>query len=165
MMRTLITPVLLGCALALGSSQAFAAQAEPAQGEDEPLTMAEASMTALTHAIETAPLLVWPDASAPASLARYVPVARQQLLRRAIDRLLWPLHLRFVEARCSSDGKVALVFEEVRPLLPWRTFAVAWRGSMPTSPDQGWGGGTGMASVLDDAEFVQVMGSDTFACP
>ena len=61
------------------------------------------------------PPVVWPDAPVPASLAASVPSARWRLWTEATDALRLPLHLTFVEARCGSDGSVALIFEEHRP--------------------------------------------------
>lgn len=136
-----------------------------ATGHDDQLTMAEASVTALAHAMEAAPSLIWPDANTPASLARDVPAAREQMGGRGIDVLLGPLHRRFLGARCNADGVVALVFEEVWPLLPLRTYAVAWRGSMSASSADGWTSVTRMTTVLDDPRFISLMGTQTFACP
>lgn len=107
----------------------------------------------------------WPDAPVPASLAESVPAAREQLWNQATDGLRLRLHLRLLEARCNRDGGVALVFEEIgRPFFA-TTYAYAVRGSIPTSPDDGWGGVTGMRSVIDDPEFIHLMGDDTVACP
>ena len=115
--------------------------------------------------VSTLPMLLWPDAPVPASLAEYLPAAREQLWAQAPDGLRLPLHLRFLEARCNSEGGAALVFEEIgRPFFA-TTYAYAVRGSMPTSPDDGWGGGTGKTSVVDDPEFIHIMGDDTVACP
>ena len=83
----------------------------------------------------------------------------------ASDGLRLPLHLRFLEARCDSDGGVALVFEEIGRPVGSTTYALRIRGSMPTSPDDGWGGGYGVRSVLDDPEFIYLMGDDTVVCP
>ena len=115
--------------------------------------------------VTSLPLYLWPDAPVPASLAEYLPAAREQLWDHASDGLRFPLHLRFVEARCSRDGGVALVFEEIGPPIGTTTYAYAVRGSMPTSPDDGWGGGYGVRSVLDDPEFIHLMGDDTVVCP
>jgi len=165
MVRGMIVRLLLGTVLVLAASAQVGAQTEPDPKRQEPVTMAQAAAAALAGALEAVPSVVWPDAPAPASLERSVPVAREWMWDRAFDAFPWPLHLRFIEVRCGSDGAVALVFEEIRPLLPLRTYAVAWRGSMPSSSDDGWGGGTGMPSVLDDAEFIHIMGPDTVACP
>ena len=160
--RIAIGHALAAVALVLAASAPASAQAEADEGQ--PLTMAEASAAALTRAMETAPGLLWRDAPAPASLVASVPVAREYLLGKAIDHLPWPTYLRFLEARCNDEDAVALLFEEIRPLLP-RRYAYAVRGSQPTVADHGWAGGTGMVSVLDDAEFVFQMGTDTFVCP
>ena len=122
-------------------------------------------LPSLTGAAASLPGLLWPDAPVPASLAEFMPAAREQLWDQATDGLRLPLHLRFLEARCSSDGGVALVFEEIGPPFFATTYAYAVRGSMPTSPDDGWSAGTGMRSVLDDPEFVHLMGDDTVVCP
>lgn len=162
--RATITVALLWV-LMTTASITVAAQPVSANDEDEPLTMAEASAAALLQALEATPSVTWPDAPVPASLAEFVPVARELTWDRAFDAFTWPLYLRLVDARCNGDGGIALIFEEIRPLLPWRTYAYAVRGSMPTASDADWGGGTGLTSVLDDPEFVRSMGSDTFACP
>ena len=108
------------------------------------------------------PPVLWPDRPVPASLAAFVPAARQQLWSEATDGLRLPLHLSFVEARCSPNGSVALIFAEHRPPYTETRFAFALRGSMPTATDDAWGGAAGVAgSVLDDAEFVHQMGLDT----
>ena len=115
--------------------------------------------------IASLPALLWPDAPVPASLAEYLPAAREQLWGQATDGLRLPLHLRFLEARCNSSGGVALVFEEIgRPFFA-TTYAYAVRSSMPTSVHDGWAGGTGQTSVLDDPEFILLMGDVTVACP
>lgn len=160
--RIAIGHALAAVTLVLAASTPVSAQAESDEGE--PLTMAEASAAALTHAAEAAPGLLWPDAPVQASLVEALPVAREYLWSNAGEHLPWPTHLRFLEARCNDAGAVALLFEEIRPLLP-RRYAYAGRGSEPTSSDDDWAGGTGLVSVLDDAEFVLLMGSDTFACP
>ncbi len=120
----------------------------------------------LVRRLNSLPGLIWPDAQVPTSLAEFLPAAREQLWSQANDALRLPLHLRFVAARCSSDGeKVTLVFEELRPPYLTRTYAYVARRAMPTSVDDGWSGGYGMSSVADDPEFVRIMGSDTVACP
>jgi hypothetical protein len=111
------------------------------------------------------PPVVWPDAPVPASLAQAVPSARWRLWTEATDGLRLPLHLTFVEARCGSDGSVALIFEEHRPPYTESRFAYASRGSMPTSADDSWGGGHGITGpVLEDDEFVHLMGQDPQPC-
>jgi len=164
MRRKVTGAVLLSVLLIVGSTVAVWAQDE-AERDEAAVSMADVSVAALFRALGTAPELLWPDATVPASLAEFVPAAREFMRDRAIDTFRWPLHLRLLEARCNDEGAVALIFEEMRPLFPWRTYAVAWGGSMPTSIDDGWGGGTGLTSVLDDSEFVHVMGTDTVLCP
>ncbi len=111
------------------------------------------------------PPVLWPDRPVPASLAAFVPAARQQLWSEAIDGLRLPLHLSFVEARCSPNGSVALIFADHRPPYTETRFAYALRGSMPTATDDTWGGGAGVAgSALDGSEFVHQMGLDTGSC-
>jgi hypothetical protein len=122
-------------------------------------------LPALIGAVTSLPALLWPDAPVPDSLAAFVPAAREQLWDNASEDFRLPLHLRFLEARCSSDGGVALVFEEIGRPVGSTTYAYAVRGSMPTSPDDGWGGGYGVRSVLDDPEFIHLMGDDTVVCP
>jgi hypothetical protein len=74
-------------------------------------------LRALIGAVMSLPALLWPDARVPDSLAVFVPAAREQLWDNASEDFRLPLHLRFLEARCSSDGGVALVFEEIgRPV-------------------------------------------------
>lgn len=110
------------------------------------------------------PPVVWPDAPAPPSLVTSVPGARHDLWVNASP--LVPLHLTFVEARCSKSGAVALVFEEHRLPYLGTHFAIATRGSMPTSPlDEAWSGGIGISgSVVNDQEFLSVMGTESTVC-
>jgi hypothetical protein len=111
------------------------------------------------------PPVIWRDAPVPASLAAYMPTARQTLWANGIDGLRLPLYLTFIEARCAADGAVALIFEEHRP--PWTEtrFAYTARGDMPTAPDDPWGGGLGIVgSVLADEEFIHLMGADPALC-
>lgn len=111
------------------------------------------------------PAVFWPDAPVPASLAASVPSARQRLWTEAMDGLRLPLHLTFVEARCGSDGSVALIFEEHRPPYTESRFAYAARGSMPTSAADSWSGGYGISgSVLDDDELIHLMGRNPPSC-
>jgi hypothetical protein len=111
------------------------------------------------------PPVVWPDVPMPASLAASMPSARWRLWTEATDEFRLPLHLAFVEARCGSDGSVALIFEEHRPPYTERRFAYAVRGSTPTSDAGSWSGGWGIiGSVLDDEEFVHLMGQDPPPC-
>jgi hypothetical protein len=112
------------------------------------------------------PPVIWPDTRVPASVASSLAGARHELRANATERSLLPLHLSFVEARCSNTGAVALVFEEHRfPYLGTR-FAFAARGAMPTSASEGgWGGGVGISgSVLDDPEFINLMGTGSTSC-
>jgi hypothetical protein len=155
-----------GIAFRPTSSEGSAAGAGQASGAVAPAAspVPEAD-PALIAAAASLPSVLWPDAPVPASLAEYLPAAREQLWAQATDGLRLPLHLRFLEARCSSDGGVALVFEEIGRPFFLTTYAYAVRGSMPTSPDDSWGGGYGMASVLDDSEFIHDMGPDHVACP
>lgn len=116
-------------------------------------------------AVTFLPPRIWPDAPAPPALAASIPSARGQLWKEATDGLRLPLHLTFTEARCGADGAVGLIFEEHRPPYTERRFAYAARGSMPTSADESWGGGHGIAgSVLDDSEFVHLLGPDPAPC-
>lgn len=114
------------------------------------------------------PPLLLRDAPPPLSLAAFIDGARAKLRSEAIEGPLfwWPLHLRFVEARCSAmhPGRVALVFDEWRPPYLTPTYAVARRGSMPSTPDDSWMGGLGMRSVYDDDEFTYQMGTNTVPC-
>ena len=123
-------------------------------------------LPALIGAVTSLPELLWPDAPVSKSLATFVPAARESLWDHASDGLRLPLHLRFLEARCESKGPgVAFIFEELLLPQPTTTYAYVVRGSMPTSPDDGWGnGGYGVRSVLDDPEFIHLMGDDTVVC-
>jgi len=120
-------------------------------------------------AIVVLPPLLLRDAPAPASLAPFIDSARASVRSMSIEGPLfwWPVHFQFIEARCSSEhsGRVALIFEAWRPPYLGKTYAVAMRGSFPTSPDDSWGGGLGMGSVYDDDEFIYQMGENTIACP
>jgi hypothetical protein len=130
------------------------------------LALAALVLVAVVVGLFVLPPVLLADAPAPASLAAYVPSARDQLWKHATDGLRLPLHLRFVEARCWADGgAVALVFEEWRPPYLRVTYAYAIRGSMPTSADDAWGGGFGVASLSTDDEFVFQMGADSVRCP
>ncbi|MHB8959864.1 MAG: hypothetical protein ACYDAN_09585 [Candidatus Limnocylindrales bacterium] len=111
------------------------------------------------------PSVIWPDSPAPASVAASVPAARWQLWTEATDGLRLPLHLTFTEARCGADGSVGLIFEEHRPPSTERRFAYAARGSMPSSADNAWSGGYGISgSVLDDDEFIHLLGPNPPVC-
>jgi hypothetical protein len=111
------------------------------------------------------PPLVWPDAPAPPALATSIPSARQQLWTEATDDLRLPLHLTFIEAWCGADGTVGLIFEEHRPPYVGRSFAYAASDSMPSSAGKSWSGGYGItSSVLDDSEFVHLLGPDPSPC-
>jgi hypothetical protein len=111
------------------------------------------------------PPVIWPDAPVPASLAESVSSARWRLWTEATDGLRLPLHLTFLEARCGSDGSAALIFEEHRPPYTESRFAYAAGGSMPTSVADSWSGGYGITgSVLDDDEFVHLMGQNPQPC-
>ena len=112
------------------------------------------------------PPVLFPDGPAPSSLEGYVPAARRQLLDQldATDR--FPVHLRFVEARCSTDGSggIALLFEELRPPYLEPTIAYTARRGLPTSPEDAWSGGFGVRSIDDDPEFLHLMGPAPAAC-
>jgi hypothetical protein len=111
------------------------------------------------------PPVIWPDAPAPGALADSVPAARWKLWTEATDGLRLPLHLTFVEARCGSDGSVGLIFEEHRPPYTDERFAYAARGTMPTAADDSWSGGYGInGSVLDDDEFIHLLGPNPSIC-
>jgi hypothetical protein len=126
-------------------------------------TLAVLMLGALT--LTLLPPAVWPDARIPASLAAFVPSARQDLWNEATEGLRLPLHLSFVEARCSANGAVALIFEEHRPPYTETRFDYAIRGSMPASLDNEWGGGIGVSGpVLNDEEFKYTMGSSPPLC-
>ena len=148
-----------------GSSRTPSAGIAPMLGSD-PRRELDRLVQELIDVLTSLAALLWPDAPVPASLAEYLPAAREQLWNQATDGLRLPLHLRFLEARCSSDGGVALVFEEIGRPFFLTTYAYTVRGSMPTSADDGWGnGGTGLRAVLDDSEFIHLMGDDTVVCP
>jgi hypothetical protein len=166
MLGTAITRgVLGGVLLAVLSSLPLVAEDATVERDDGPLTMAVASVAALARAVRTAPSLVWPDAPAPASVAPYLPAVREQLQGSAFEQLIWPLYPRFLEARCNEHGAVALVFEELRPLVPWRTYALAWRAAMPTSPQDEWAQVSGLTSPPADPDLVRLVVEDTLACP
>ena len=133
------------------------------------VAVAIATPIVLVVAVLIVPPMVLRDALAPASLAPYVEAARADLRSHSIEGPLfwWPVHFQFVDARCSSTypGRVALIFEAWRPPYLSKSYGVAWRGSFPTSFDDGWGGGIGMGSVYDDDEFVYQMGENTVSCP
>jgi hypothetical protein len=115
------------------------------------------------------PTLALGDERAPASVAPFVDSARSSLRSEAIEGpfFWWPLHLRFVEARCSVEypGRVALVFEAWRPPYLSKSWAFAVRGSMPTSADDGWGGGFGSQPADEGDEFQYQIGAGSVPCP
>jgi len=125
-----------------------------------------AALIAAAIAVMVLPPMLIQDASAPRSLMPYLVEARHRAWTEATDGLRLPLHLRFVEARCSTDGRgaVALIFEEWRPPYLDVTYAVVWRGSMPTPEDNSWGGGVGIRSYETDSEFLHVMGQSSGPC-
>ncbi len=119
-------------------------------------------LCALALAVTLLPPVVLPDAPAPASLARFVDGARRRISAEA--PLLWPLHVRFVAARCSGQ-RVALIFERWQPPYLGTPYAIAMRGSTPTSVDDSWMLAMGRGSPDADDEFLYQMGADTIACP
>ncbi len=112
------------------------------------------------------PPVIFPDGPAPSSLEGYEPSARQQLLNQLDATERFPIHLRFVEARCSTDGSdgIALLFEELRPPYLEPTIAYTVRRDLPTSPDDAWSGGFGVRLIDDDPEFVHLMGPGSVTC-
>lgn len=112
------------------------------------------------------PPVVFPDGPAPTDVAAYVPVARQQLLNQLDVTARFPVYLRFIEARCSTDGSggIALLFEELRPPYLATTIAYTARRGLPTSPHDAWSGGFGVRSVDEDDEFIHLMGERSASC-
>jgi len=123
-------------------------------------------LVAVAAAVTMLPPFLLHDAPVPSSLAPFMAEARHKIRTEATDGFRLPLHLRFVEARCSTDGRraVALIFEEWQPPYLNLSYAIAWRGSMPTVENNSWGGGVGMRSVETDPEFVHVIGPNTGTC-
>ena len=128
-------------------------------------TAALGVVVAAALATTMVPPVIWPDAPAPASVEAFVAAARKDLRNRGANASWLPLHLSFIEARCSADGRVALIFEEHRPPYTTTRYAYVARGSMPTAEDQGWGGGFGIEGPAQaDHEFIHVMGPDPAPC-
>ncbi len=62
-------------------------------------------------------------------------------------------------------GSAALISAEHRPPYTDTSSAFAARGSMPTTVGDSWSGGFGITgSVVDDAEFIHLMGRDPARC-
>ena len=112
----------------------------------------------------TLPPVLLPDAPFPASVAPWLAGARDSAWDHATDDLRLPLHLRFVTARCTAGGRVAVIFEEWRPPYLGPRYSIAMRGSMPTDEADAWGGAVGVRSWEDDNEFVYQMGTEHRAC-
>lgn len=111
------------------------------------------------------PPIIWPDAPAPPAIAAHVDAARTRLWTEATDGLRVPLHLAFDEAWCVPGGAVALIFEEHRPPYLETSFGYALRGSVPTSPDDAWGGAHGIESRAQvDAELRRELGPRAGPC-
>ena len=128
------------------------------------ITIVMLSLGGIVLALVVLPPLLLRDAQAPATLSPFIDGARAQLKSELVDGPLfwWPNYLRFTEARCSVvyPGRVALVFELWRPPYVPPAYAVAMRGSMPSSTSDSWGGGWGIGSVYGDTEFIYQMGAD-----
>ena len=162
-----VTRILLTCSLLLVClPTAGMASDDAGEAEGGTRTLEAASAAALLRAFDALPAVIWPDAPAPRSVARFVSAAREQLWHESIEGLRLPLHLRFVEARCEAEGtSVALIFEEYRPPYLVHTYAYAARGSLPASSDDRWAGGTGLRSIEADPELERLLGTDAIACP
>jgi len=105
------------------------------------------------------PPIVLRDADAPTRLAPYVDSARRSVGQN-IDGLL-PSHLRYVAARCRSDGGAVLVFEQWQPPYVGPRYAYAMAGAVPPS---GWSGGTSFEDLRDDPEIAFFLGSNEVDC-
>ncbi len=126
-------------------------------------TVGTGILVLLGFAVVVLPPVLLPDAPAPPALAPFVASARHQLWVEGTP--IVPPYLRFVEARCQAGGTaVALVFEDWRFPYLNRTYAYAIRGSMPTTGDDGWGGGFGVKSLTTDDEFLYQMGPNSKPC-
>ena len=124
---------------------------------------AVAALAAAVLAVSYLPAAIWPDAPVQESLANAVVSARASLWAHATDGL--PLHLSLVEARCAPDGSIALVFEEHRPPYVAHRWAYAVRGPGPVVDNAAWGGGYGITvPVVDDPEFIHLMGAESVPC-
>jgi hypothetical protein len=111
-------------------------------------------------AFTIAPGLVWPDAAAPASVARHLDAARQRV-RMGFDGLRF-VHLRLVATRCRDDGGVAVVFEQVEfPFLSNR-FAIV----MSPNPEELRSGhlGVGLVDPTGHPEFTTWLGDREVSC-
>jgi hypothetical protein len=94
-----------------------------------------------------------PDAVVPAGLEGQVVSARQALLANW-DRIPRP-ELRFVEARCRSDGGLVIVFEQ-GGLGVAGGYSIAMAGPGRSDPDA-WGGGFGILDPDSDPEVRQFL--------
>jgi hypothetical protein len=119
------------------------------------------TVAAIVTLLVVAPPILLPDKPAPASVAGLIDAARHSIWTNANDA--GPIvHLQFVEARCSSDGSVILLFDEWRPpyLRPTHGFAM---GGMT---NDGWGfGGTGHDDWTEiESEIAFNVGDDQLPC-
>jgi hypothetical protein len=100
-----------------------------------------------------------PDAPVPPGYAELVAGARASLLQN-IDGLIRP-SLVFVQIRCFADGGHVAVFREVGGPDAGRT-AFALQG--PGAAVDGWGGGFGQDSMVEEVAF-NFSGVPEIACP
>lgn len=118
------------------------------------------ALVAVVLALTLLPPVLLPEAPAPASIARFVDGARRRIWTEAT----LPLHVRFVTAQCAGE-RVALIFELWQSPHLGTAYAIAMRGSMPTSVDDMWGLAMGRDSASIADEFLYQMGANTIPCP
>lgn len=106
------------------------------------------------------PNILFPDASAPTTIAPYVDGGRADLAGNLNDHQLLPFHLRFLRAECRATGGAVLIFEQrVFPYTDLR-YAYVMSGYWPPIA---WSGGANLSAPTDD-EMVRFLGEGIVPC-
>lgn len=106
------------------------------------------------------PSALFPDAPAPAMVAPYVDLAREDLASNLNEHAILPIHLQFLRADCAPEGGAALLFEQ-------RTFpylAVRYAYAMSaTWPPNAWSGGANLTEPVDH-DLAKFLGGREVPC-
>ena len=94
-----------------------------------------------------APVVLFPDAPAPSTIAAYVDAARANLASNLNDREMRPFHLRLLRAECRAEGGVVLWFEQ--RMFPYLNVAYAYTLASDWPP-QAWSGGANLKEPHDE---------------
>lgn len=107
-----------------------------------------------------APGALFPDATAPPTIAPYIDAARADLASNLDDRELLPIHLRFLRADCPAEGGAALVFEQ--RTFPYLEVRYAYAIST-TWPPSAWSGGGNLDDPVDN-DLAKFLGGREVPC-